>query len=162
MAAQMITRCLRQVCTMQQALHSAPFGDSFPIRHQPGPPPALGRLQLLSSLWLSEFGRFLSRPPWTQIPANWEQLRWQWEVSHATNAVDGGKAKHASFLSEMCTCTERTESGQFVLASGQKITTRRQPNPGRGLPRRPAPTTRQCACGCPASRRQRRGRAACG
>ena len=24
---------------------------------------------------------------WTQIPANWEHLRWQWEVSHAVNAV---------------------------------------------------------------------------
>jgi hypothetical protein len=24
---------------------------------------------------------------WTEIPANWEQLRWQWEVSHAVNAV---------------------------------------------------------------------------
>jgi hypothetical protein len=24
---------------------------------------------------------------WTTIPANWEQLRWQWEYSHAANAV---------------------------------------------------------------------------
>jgi hypothetical protein len=24
---------------------------------------------------------------WTEIPANWEQLRWQWEVSHAVNAM---------------------------------------------------------------------------
>jgi hypothetical protein len=24
---------------------------------------------------------------WTEVPANWEQLRWQWEVSHAVNAV---------------------------------------------------------------------------
>jgi hypothetical protein len=24
---------------------------------------------------------------WTEIPANWEQLRWQWEVSHAVNAA---------------------------------------------------------------------------
>jgi hypothetical protein len=24
---------------------------------------------------------------WTQIPANWEHLRWQWEVSPAVNAV---------------------------------------------------------------------------
>jgi hypothetical protein len=23
---------------------------------------------------------------WTEVPANWEQLRWQWEVSHAVNA----------------------------------------------------------------------------
>jgi hypothetical protein len=25
---------------------------------------------------------------WTQIPANWKHLRWQWEVSHAVNAVN--------------------------------------------------------------------------
>jgi hypothetical protein len=25
---------------------------------------------------------------WTQIPANWEHLRWQWEVSHAVNAAN--------------------------------------------------------------------------
>ena len=24
---------------------------------------------------------------WTQVPANWEELRWQWEVSHAVNAA---------------------------------------------------------------------------
>ena len=24
---------------------------------------------------------------WTEIPANWEHLRWQWEVSHAVNAM---------------------------------------------------------------------------
>jgi hypothetical protein len=24
---------------------------------------------------------------WTQIPANWEQLRWQWELSHGVNAA---------------------------------------------------------------------------
>jgi hypothetical protein len=24
---------------------------------------------------------------WTEIPVNWEQLRWQWEVSHAVDAV---------------------------------------------------------------------------
>lgn len=24
---------------------------------------------------------------WTQIPPDWEQLRWRWEVSHAVNAV---------------------------------------------------------------------------
>jgi hypothetical protein len=24
---------------------------------------------------------------WTQIPADWQQLRWRWEVSHAVNAV---------------------------------------------------------------------------
>lgn len=24
---------------------------------------------------------------WTSIPANWESLRWQWEISHAVNAV---------------------------------------------------------------------------
>ena len=24
---------------------------------------------------------------WTEVPANWEQLRWQWEMSHAANAV---------------------------------------------------------------------------
>ena len=24
---------------------------------------------------------------WTQVPADWQQLRWQWEVSHAVNAV---------------------------------------------------------------------------
>jgi len=24
---------------------------------------------------------------WTVIPANWQQLRWQWEIAHATNAV---------------------------------------------------------------------------
>jgi hypothetical protein len=24
---------------------------------------------------------------WTQVPANWEQLRWQWELSHGINAV---------------------------------------------------------------------------
>lgn len=23
---------------------------------------------------------------WTEIPANWQQLRWQWEMSHAANA----------------------------------------------------------------------------
>ena len=24
---------------------------------------------------------------WTEVPADWQQLRWQWEVSHAMNAV---------------------------------------------------------------------------
>jgi len=24
---------------------------------------------------------------WTVIPTNWQQLRWQWEIAHATNAV---------------------------------------------------------------------------
>lgn len=24
---------------------------------------------------------------WTVVPADWQQLRWQWEVSHAVNAV---------------------------------------------------------------------------
>ena len=24
---------------------------------------------------------------WTQMPANWQTLRWQWEISHAANAV---------------------------------------------------------------------------
>ena len=24
---------------------------------------------------------------WTQVPADWEELRWQWEVSHAVNAL---------------------------------------------------------------------------
>ena len=24
---------------------------------------------------------------WTEVPADWQQLRWQWEVSHAVNAV---------------------------------------------------------------------------
>jgi hypothetical protein len=24
---------------------------------------------------------------WTTIPANWEQLRWEWEYSHAANAL---------------------------------------------------------------------------
>jgi hypothetical protein len=24
---------------------------------------------------------------WTVIPANWQQLRWQWEIAHAANAV---------------------------------------------------------------------------
>ena len=24
---------------------------------------------------------------WTQVPGDWQQLRWQWEVSHAVNAV---------------------------------------------------------------------------
>ena len=24
---------------------------------------------------------------WTAVPPNWEQLRWQWEYAHATNAV---------------------------------------------------------------------------
>lgn len=24
---------------------------------------------------------------WTAVPSNWEQLRWQWEVSHAVNAA---------------------------------------------------------------------------
>jgi len=23
---------------------------------------------------------------WTEVPANWEQLRWRWEISHAVNA----------------------------------------------------------------------------
>lgn len=23
---------------------------------------------------------------WTEVPANWQQLRWQWEMSHAANA----------------------------------------------------------------------------
>ena len=26
---------------------------------------------------------------WTEIPANWQQLRWQWEMSHAANAGIG-------------------------------------------------------------------------
>lgn len=26
---------------------------------------------------------------WTEIPANWQQLRWQWEMSHAANAAIG-------------------------------------------------------------------------
>ena len=24
---------------------------------------------------------------WTQVPADWQDLRWQWEVSHAVNAL---------------------------------------------------------------------------
>ena len=24
---------------------------------------------------------------WTEVPANWQQLRWRWEVSHAVNAA---------------------------------------------------------------------------
>lgn len=24
---------------------------------------------------------------WTEVPADWQQLRWQWEVSHAVNAM---------------------------------------------------------------------------
>jgi NO-binding membrane sensor protein with MHYT domain len=24
---------------------------------------------------------------WTAIPANWQELRWQWEIAHAVNAV---------------------------------------------------------------------------
>jgi hypothetical protein len=24
---------------------------------------------------------------WTQVPSEWQQLRWQWELSHAVNAV---------------------------------------------------------------------------
>jgi hypothetical protein len=24
---------------------------------------------------------------WTQVPADWQQLRWRWELSHAVNAV---------------------------------------------------------------------------
>jgi hypothetical protein len=24
---------------------------------------------------------------WTQVPADWQSLRWQWEISHAVNAV---------------------------------------------------------------------------
>lgn len=24
---------------------------------------------------------------WTQIPANWQDLRWQWEISHVANAA---------------------------------------------------------------------------
>jgi len=24
---------------------------------------------------------------WTQVPGDWEQLRWRWELSHAVNAV---------------------------------------------------------------------------
>jgi hypothetical protein len=24
---------------------------------------------------------------WTEVPADWQQLRWQWEVSHAMNAM---------------------------------------------------------------------------
>jgi hypothetical protein len=24
---------------------------------------------------------------WTEVPANWQQLRWQWEISHAANAM---------------------------------------------------------------------------
>lgn len=24
---------------------------------------------------------------WTQVPADWQELRWQWEVSHAVNAL---------------------------------------------------------------------------
>jgi hypothetical protein len=24
---------------------------------------------------------------WTTVPANWQQLRWQWEMSHAVNAL---------------------------------------------------------------------------
>ena len=24
---------------------------------------------------------------WTVVPADWQQLRWQWEVSHALNAL---------------------------------------------------------------------------
>jgi len=26
---------------------------------------------------------------WTAIPANWQQLRWRWEMSHAANAAIG-------------------------------------------------------------------------
>ena len=55
---QMFTRRLRAVCTMQQALHSAPVGELVANSTSAGTAPCVWRPRLLSSPWLSEFGRF--------------------------------------------------------------------------------------------------------
>jgi hypothetical protein len=37
--------------------------------------------------WIYTYPANVATRNWTVVPENWEQLRWQWEMSHATGAV---------------------------------------------------------------------------
>jgi len=56
---------------------------------------------------------------WTMIPDNWEQLRRDWEYSHAANAVVTFAALCSVTLSVLTT-RERTPSGGVGVASGER------------------------------------------
>ena len=56
---------------------------------------------------------------WTMIPDDWEQLREEWEYSHAANAVVTFAAFCAVALSVLTT-RERTPSGGVGVISGER------------------------------------------
>jgi hypothetical protein len=56
---------------------------------------------------------------WTMIPDDWEQLREEWEYSHAANAVVTFAAFCAVALSVLTT-RERTPSGGVGVTSGER------------------------------------------
>ncbi len=41
----------------------------------------------LATFFAFTFPTNIATDNWTAIPANWQQLRWQWEVSHLVNAA---------------------------------------------------------------------------
>lgn len=47
----------------------------------------LCQLATLAIFFAFTFPANVATSNWTTVPADWQQLRWQWEVSHATNAV---------------------------------------------------------------------------
>jgi len=62
------------------------------VRAQPGPLLFAGFALLCQIGTLAIFFAFTfpanrATGNWTSIPVNWENLRWQWEVSHAVSAV---------------------------------------------------------------------------
>ena len=56
---------------------------------------------------------------WTMIPDNWEQLRRDWEYSHAANAIVTFAALCSVTLSVLTT-RERTPSGGVGVTSGER------------------------------------------
>jgi len=62
------------------------------LRHQPWPfalalAAALALAVTLITLFLWTYPANVATDNWTAIPADWERLRWQWERTHALNAV---------------------------------------------------------------------------
>jgi len=47
----------------------------------------IAQLATLAIFFAFVFPTNLATRNWTVIPDNWEQLRWQWEMDHAVNAV---------------------------------------------------------------------------
>lgn len=47
----------------------------------------LCQLATLAIFFAFTFPANVATSNWTTVPADWQQLRWQWEISHATNAV---------------------------------------------------------------------------